>query len=73
MKDIIKDAIQNATESNPQEMGEKVKSVLFSKVSDVLKTKKLEVAHTWLNGIAPPEPVEDIEIAAAPDAVEDSE
>jgi|TARA_R110000765_G_scaffold301497_2_gene395945 hypothetical protein len=55
MKDVIRDAVQNATQENPQEMGEKIKSVLFAKVSDALKTKKLEVAHTWLNGIAPPE------------------
>ncbi|HIA11409.1 MAG TPA: hypothetical protein EYN69_04950 [Flavobacteriales bacterium] len=73
MKDVIRDAIQNATESNPQKLGEKIKSVLFAKVSDALKTKKLEVAHTWLNGITSPEPVEDTEIADAPAAAEDSE
>jgi hypothetical protein len=51
MKTTIKAAIKDALGEKPSEMADKINSVLFSKVSDVLKTKKMEVSNRWLNDV----------------------
>ena len=53
MKDEIKSAISLATKDNPSSFAEKINSVLYTKVTDALKTKKMEIANRWLNDIEP--------------------
>jgi hypothetical protein len=40
-------------------MTDKINSVLYAKVEDALKTKKMEVSNRWLNDIQPSETEEE--------------
>jgi hypothetical protein len=51
MKETIRAAIKDALGEKPSEMADKINSVLFSKVSDAFKTKKMEISNRWLNDI----------------------
>jgi hypothetical protein len=55
MNDEIKSAIEAASDENPSVFAEKINSVLMTKVSDALKTKKMEISNKWLNDIEPPQ------------------
>jgi hypothetical protein len=55
MKDIIKNALKDALNEKPSEMADKINSVLYAKVEDALKTKKMEVSNKWLNDVKPAE------------------
>ena len=55
MNDTIKAALKDAMNEKPAEMADKISSVLYAKVEDALKTKKMEVSNKWLNDIKPAE------------------
>lgn len=59
MKDIIKNALSDAVNENPSDMADKINSVLYAKVEDALKTKKMEISNNWLNDIKPAEESEE--------------
>jgi hypothetical protein len=59
MKDTIRDALSDALGENPSDMTDKINSVLYAKVEDALKTKKMEVSNRWLNDIQPSETEEE--------------
>ena len=50
-KDTILSAIEDTVVDNPNEFSEKINSVLANKVTDALKTKKMEISNNWLNDI----------------------
>jgi len=50
-KDTILSAIEDTVVDNPNEFAEKINSVLANKVTDALKTKKMEISNNWLNDI----------------------
>ena len=51
MYDTIRASIEDAVNENPSEMADKINTVLYAKVADALKTKKMEVSNSWLNSI----------------------
>ena len=51
MQETIRASIEDAINEKPAEMADKINTVLYSKVADALKTKKMEVSNSWLNGI----------------------
>ena len=55
MKETIRSALDDALKEKPSEMADKINSVLYAKVEDAMKTKKMEVSNQWLNDVEPPE------------------
>jgi hypothetical protein len=47
--------LKDALNEKPSEMADKINSVLYAKVEDALKTKKMEVSNKWLNDVKPAE------------------
>jgi hypothetical protein len=48
---IIKDTIKNILSDKAAEAKDGIESVLYSKVDDALKTKKMEISAKWLNDV----------------------
>ena len=53
--DEIKTAIQAARGEDPSTFAEKINSALMAKVTDILKTKKMEISNRWLNDAKAPQ------------------
>lgn len=51
----LKDAIKNVLSDKAAEAKDGIEGVLYAKVDDALKTKKMEVSSKWLNDIEAPE------------------
>lgn len=51
----LKDTVKNILSGNNMEAEEELKTNLYSRVHDHLKTKKMEISAKWLNGIEAPE------------------
>jgi hypothetical protein len=51
----LKDAIKNILSKTGSKAKEGIESILYSKVDDRLKTKKMETSANWLNGIEAPD------------------
>lgn len=58
-KDTIRSAIRDIMGGTTASAKEKINSSLFAKVSDALKTKKMEVSNRWLNDVQPSESEEE--------------
>ena len=52
-KDTIHSAIRDIVAGAPADAKDKINTSLFAKVSDALKTKKMEISNIWLNDIQP--------------------
>jgi hypothetical protein len=51
----LKNTVKNILAGNNTEAEEELKTNLYSRVHDHLKTKKMEISAKWLNGIEAPE------------------
>ena len=59
IKDTIQSAIRDIMSGTTAPAKEKINSSLFTKVSDALKTRKMEVSNRWLNDVQPSETEEE--------------
>jgi hypothetical protein len=53
-KDTIRSAISDIMSGNASTMKDKINTALFAKVSDTLKTKKMEISNDWLSNLSGP-------------------
>lgn len=53
VKNTIRSALQDIITGSTSDAKDKINSSIFAKVSDALKTKKMEVSNRWLNDIQP--------------------
>jgi len=58
-KDTVRSAISDIMKGNTSTMKDKINTALFAKVSDALKTKKMEVSNDWLSSIPAPDQEEE--------------
>ena len=51
----LKDTIKNILSGQNAKAKEEVNTILYSKIEDHLRTKKMELSANWLNGLEAPE------------------